>query len=49
LVDMHLGYQYSALTLQLNVQNILNEDYAIVRFFPLARRHFNLTIRYTLI
>ena len=49
LVDMHLGYQYSAWTLQLNMQNILNEDYTIVRFFPLPRRHFNFTIRYTLI
>jgi len=49
LVDMHLGYQYSAWTLQLNVQNILNEDYAIVRFFPLPRRHLNVTIQFTLI
>jgi vitamin B12 transporter len=49
LVDLNVGYQYKSLRWQLNVQNVLNEDYAIVRFFPLPRRHFNFTLRYMLI
>lgn len=49
LVDVNVGFRYQSWRCQINVQNVLNEDYAIVRFFPLPRRHFNLTIRYTLI
>ena len=47
ILDLRVGYTYKTWQWQLNIFNMLNEDFAIVRFFPLPRRHFILSARYT--
>ncbi len=48
IMDLNVGYAYKTWRWQINVLNLLSEDYSIVRFFPLPRRHFILSVKYTL-
>ncbi|MBK9734669.1 MAG: TonB-dependent receptor [Saprospiraceae bacterium] len=47
LLDLHYFYSIKQWKWEVSINNILNEDYAIIRYFPMPLRNLNISCAYT--